>query len=354
MQMDAMKPITLPQGAHASQAGGDEGTVESLVRELVRQKPQSRDEKKHKDSEAVALPIWHAPPMPAALRNVMQGSIKASAKLEHQAGAGTAGKAADAGRSQEAQTVPDGLARGDVLRAVRARAASVRQQGQLPAQAASHTASDTAPHTASHKASHKAAPRIEAGMVTGSAAGAASEAALIQAPDMKHKVAAVADSVSPAAAPGASTQAESAHRPAKDATGEEAMASLQSLPNQLKQAPLQQASQPAPAQPSTRAALMKMAASAKVGDDSPASPAVAGTQDGMTYRFRSWGNEHSVTVQGQADGSMLLQPSNTLVAHRLDQQWQSGNPQQWNLARENGHQGGQQQQHQQHDAEDEA
>ncbi|WP_440029661.1 SpaN/EivJ family type III secretion system needle length determinant [Chromobacterium amazonense] len=75
-------------------------------------------------------------------------------------------------------------------------------------------------------------------------------------------------------------------------------------------------------------------------------------QSGLTYRFSSWGGEHAVTVQGPAGGSLLLQPSDALVAQRLSEQWQSGNPQQWQLARDSG-EGREQRQPQQHE-EDEA
>ncbi|MEJ8675058.1 type III secretion system needle length determinant, SpaN/EivJ family [Chromobacterium amazonense] len=93
----------------------------------------------------------------------------------------------------------------------------------------------------------------------------------------------------------------------------------------------------------------RMAGEAKA---SMVSGAVSATQNGLTYQFRLWGNEHSVTVQGTLSGSLLLQPSDVLVAQRLGEQWQSGNPQQWQLARDGGEGRGQQQP--QRDEEDES
>ncbi|MEN3029781.1 type III secretion system needle length determinant, SpaN/EivJ family [Chromobacterium amazonense] len=85
---------------------------------------------------------------------------------------------------------------------------------------------------------------------------------------------------------------------------------------------------------------------------STVSTAAEAAQNGLTYQFRRWGNEHSVTVQGTLSGNLLLQPSDVLVAQRLGEQWQSGNPQQWQLARDGGEGRGQQQPQQ--DEEDES
>lgn len=72
---------------------------------------------------------------------------------------------------------------------------------------------------------------------------------------------------------------------------------------------------------------------------------------GLTYRFTRWGAEHAVTVQGQTGGAFLLQPSDSLVTQQLSAQWQSGEPQKWQLARDGSE--GREQSHQQKNEEDE-
>lgn len=73
---------------------------------------------------------------------------------------------------------------------------------------------------------------------------------------------------------------------------------------------------------------------------------------GLTYRFTRWGAEHAVTVQGQTSGALLLQPSDSLVTQQLSAQWQSGDPQKWQLARDGSE--GRESRHQQQNEEDEA
>ncbi|WP_279205322.1 type III secretion system needle length determinant, SpaN/EivJ family [Obesumbacterium proteus] len=68
-------------------------------------------------------------------------------------------------------------------------------------------------------------------------------------------------------------------------------------------------------------------------------------QSGLTYRFSRWGGDFAVAVQGQTGGTLLLQPSDAYVAHRLSEQWQSGNPQKWQLARDGSEENKQRQQH---------
>lgn len=58
--------------------------------------------------------------------------------------------------------------------------------------------------------------------------------------------------------------------------------------------------------------------------------------NGLTYRFTRWGAEHTVTVQGSTGGNLLLQPSDSVVTQQLSEQWQSGHPQKWQLARDGG------------------
>ncbi|WP_434626732.1 SpaN/EivJ family type III secretion system needle length determinant [Chromobacterium sp. CV08] len=87
----------------------------------------------------------------------------------------------------------------------------------------------------------------------------------------------------------------------------------------------------------------------------PAAPQAAPAPEasGLTYRFQSWGATHAVTVQATPGSAQLtLQPSDSLVQQRLGEQWQSGNPQQWNLAGD-GRDGGGQDRRRQRDEEEE-
>ncbi|HID7510677.1 TPA: type III secretion system needle length determinant, SpaN/EivJ family [Enterobacter hormaechei] len=89
---------------------------------------------------------------------------------------------------------------------------------------------------------------------------------------------------------------------------------------------------------------------------SPVTVSIADTPrmqpSGLTYRFTRWGAEHTVTIQGQTGGALLLQPSDPLVTQQLSAQWQSGDPQKWQLARDGSE--GREQRHQQQNEEDEA
>lgn len=69
---------------------------------------------------------------------------------------------------------------------------------------------------------------------------------------------------------------------------------------------------------------------------------------GLTYRFTRWGAEHTVTVQGQTSGVLMLQPSDLLVTQQLSAQWHTGNPQRWQLARD-GSEGREPRHHQQNE-----
>ncbi|KMN36756.1 hypothetical protein VI26_05590 [Chromobacterium sp. LK1] len=83
------------------------------------------------------------------------------------------------------------------------------------------------------------------------------------------------------------------------------------------------------------------AAQAQPAPYAPSAPEPA--QPGLTYRFQRWGGEHAVNVQSQPGGVLSLQPSDSLVQQRLGEQWQSGNPQQWQMARDDGHEQGRRQ-----------
>lgn len=66
----------------------------------------------------------------------------------------------------------------------------------------------------------------------------------------------------------------------------------------------------------------------------------------LTYRFQQWGNGYSVNIQSAQIGELSLTPSNRHVEQRLNEQWQSGNPERWHLTRDG--QQSQQQHKQQH------
>ena len=106
---------------------------------------------------------------------------------------------------------------------------------------------------------------------------------------------------------------------------------------------------PQPAQPSAAAPRETAPAARPRQEPSQAQPAPSApsapepAQPGLTYRFQRWGGEHAVNVQSQPGGVLSLQPSDSLVQQRLGEQWQSGNPQQWQMARDDGREQGRQQ-----------
>lgn len=72
----------------------------------------------------------------------------------------------------------------------------------------------------------------------------------------------------------------------------------------------------------------------------------------LTYRFQRWGGDFSVNIQPQS-GAMMLSPSDALVEQKLNDNWQSGNPNRWHLVQEENREGRQSQnQHMTEDEED--
>lgn len=91
-----------------------------------------------------------------------------------------------------------------------------------------------------------------------------------------------------------------------------------------------------------RGTVLRELGEQKINMSSPSSFAAQGADvsvkqpNGLIYRFTRWGAEHTVTVQGATGGNLLLQPSDSVVTQQLSEQWQSGHPQKWQLARDGG------------------
>ncbi|WP_157380559.1 type III secretion system needle length determinant, SpaN/EivJ family [Burkholderia ubonensis] len=282
--METMIPIALPgDGAMASRDDTD-SLIDSLSRELTRREPQPRkEEERDRESVAEAGPwLSPLPPALAALRRNKLGQMAPAVKLE--------------GRSQSL-TVRD-LPRNGGAAPHRDKAAVKpgAQDGKHPA---------TLPEAAGTKAESMVAADRGQALPAGQIAAAPKQAALASLESaLPHSV---------------------ERKPRPDA-----------LPSQGS--PTQSASfsrfTPSPSPQARREAMSGMSRHAS----SESAPSVDVPQSALTYRFSRWGGEHAVTVQAPANGVLLLQPSDALVAQRLSEQWQSGNSQQWQLARDGGEQ----------------
>ncbi|MGC3029870.1 type III secretion system needle length determinant, SpaN/EivJ family [Burkholderia sp. DN3021] len=291
--METMTPIALPGDGAIASPDDTDGPMDRLSRELARREPQPRkEEERDRESAAEARP-W-LPPLPpalAALRQNQLGQVAAAVKPE--------------GRSQSftMTALPqDG-------------GAAPHSRSAWPL--AELVGGKTAAKPGARDAKHPAALPEAAGVVAASMAAVDGGQAL-----PAGQIAAAPEQAAPA--PSESALPHSAKRkPRSDA-----------LPPQG--GPAQSASSsriaPSPSPQACQEAAPGMPRHAR----SESAPAVDVPQSALTYRFSRWGGEHAVTVHAPANGVLLLQPSDALVAQRLSEQWQSGNPQQWQLARDGG------------------
>ncbi|KVZ51083.1 type III secretion system needle length determinant, SpaN/EivJ family [Burkholderia ubonensis] len=292
--METMIPIILPgDGAMASPDDTD-SLLDDLSRELAQQEPQPRkEEERDRESSAVAG-FWLPPLSPAlaALRRNQLGHVAAVVQPEGRSQSLTM-KALprDGGAAPHSQSAwPQAeLVRGKA--AVKPRAQDGSRPGVLPETAgggASMVAADGG----------RAIPAGQIAAAPEQAALASSEFALSHSVERKPRP----DTLPPQGGP---AQSASSSRLT-----------------------------PSPSPKARQEAAPGMPRHAR----SESAPAVDVSQSALTYRFSRWGGEHAVTVPAPANGVLLLQPSDALVAQRLSEQWQSGNPQQWQLARDGGEQ----------------
>lgn len=311
--MEAMTPIALPGGTPVTLPGEADDTLDSLARELARNKPQPRDEDERRRDVADEMPSSlpqqaPLPPVLATLRRAEAGKVEE-----------TSGRASRPGKPEgqgEAVTAKS--------RKVPVEPSTMDKSHQLPA------------------------PPL-AGKVQG-AIPVPDAALLAQAEGLDQALAG-----EPASVPGPAPRRAVVTRSAPAAQVPTRAEAIERKPRHESATPPLLVSQPAPHAAPRGRAEPQVALQRHARHEAVPAPAVAESptlQSGLTYRFSSWGAEHAVTVQGQTGGTLLLQPSDPLVAQRLGEQWQSGNPQQWQLARDGGE--GREQHQPQQDEEDEA
>ncbi|WP_217591405.1 type III secretion system needle length determinant, SpaN/EivJ family [Burkholderia sp. GbtcB21] len=375
--METVIPVAFPgDGAMASPDDTD-SLMDSLSRELARREPQPRnEEERDRESAAEARP-W-LPPLPpalAALRRNQAGQVAAAVEPEGRSqslpmgalpqGGGAAPHSRSAWPLAElvrgkAAVRPGGLEGKDgALPLLRAALSLPETVGRMMAaksgaQDGKHPAA--LPEAARVVAASMAAADGGLAFLSGQIAAAPEHAALPHSVERKPRPDALplhggpvqSDAAAPEHAGLASSASALPHsverKPRPDALPLHGGGPVQSAPpSRLTPSPSTQARQ------ESAPGLPRHARSERA-------PAVDAPQSGLTYRFSRWGGEHAVTVQAPANGVLLLQPSDALVAQRLSEQWQSGNPQQWQLARDGGkggEEGGEQRQRPQQE-EDEA
>ncbi|WP_374424698.1 type III secretion system needle length determinant, SpaN/EivJ family [Chromobacterium sp.] len=337
--MEAMTPMPAP-GADlrpATDAAGD-GAAEAFAREAQKQRQDAADPDRDEEGEAgereqdrsrlpAALP-WQ-PPLPAQWN---------AARLS--AGGRHAAEAALSAPGKRGQTLL-----GDGERPDAHGKSAARQQGaHVAALAAQHAASlaplaaaakvrvapaAVAPPKAEHmplKMEQAPAAKTEQALAKGETPPAA--ALTPAAPKAQHS-----ESAAPMSGPASIAAREGGDARKSEAAPVGAVAAPPQPQAQATATPPREAAPPA--RPRQDAAPAQPAPSA------PSAPEPA--QPGLTYRFQRWGGEHAVNVQSQPGGVLSLQPSDSLVQQRLGEQWQSGNPQQWQMARDDGREQGRQQ-----------
>lgn len=320
--MEAMTRIAPPGGAPTTLPGEADNTLDSLARELARNKPRPRDEDERRRDVADEMPSSppRQVPLPLALAALRRGEPGQDA-------AGTGGRDRTPVLDKSGRWHKPG-APGEAVAA---------KSRKVPTEA---SAMDK---------SHKVPALPLAGKALGMDAVPLTQGeGLEQAPAGEPAGAPVQAAAQLARRAGAARPAPAAPTLVRTEAGER-------KPHHESATPPLLVSQPAPhiaprGRGEPAAVLQRHARHEPAPTQAVSEPPTL--QSGLTYRFSSWGAEHAVTVQGQAGGSLLLQPSDPLVAQRLSEQWQSGNPQQWQLARDGGE--GREQHRPQQDEEDEA
>ncbi|WP_175743436.1 type III secretion system needle length determinant, SpaN/EivJ family [Burkholderia ambifaria] len=297
--METLIPIALPGGGAMASSDDTDSLMDRLSRELAWREPQRRKEECDRESSAEAR-SWLPPLSPAlaALRGNQSGQVAAAFKPE--------------GRSQPLPmgALPQGGGAGPHSRSVCTLAELVR--GKAAAKPGGLEDKDGA-QDGKHPAALPEAARVVTASMAAASGGQAFPAGQIAA--------------APEQAALASSESALPHsverNPRPDALPLQGGPAQSTPSSRLTPSPSPQARQEAaPGMP-------RHARSARAH-------AVDAPQSGLTYRFSCWGGEHAVTVQAPVNGVLLLQPSDALVAQRLSEQWQSGNPQQWQLVRDDG------------------
>lgn len=350
--MEAMTPIPAPSAdTRPATAADADGAAEAFAREAQRQRRDAADP--DRDGEDVAgereqdrsrlpagalwqpplPPHWHAARLNAGGRRAAEAALSAPGK-RGQAPLGDGERPSADARGKTAAG-PQGL-RAAAAALAAEHAASLTPAADAPVKVGAQTLgalfkAEPAPRKTEHApAKGEAAP-------PGAAARVEASIAMPTATPTPHgRSAPKADAAAPAPAPtpavtregGEARKNETAPAAAAPIAPQQAQASAPATPPRDTAPPARPRQDPTPAQAQTTLS----AASAP----EPAQP-------GLTYRFQRWGGEHAVNVQSQPGGVLSLQPSDSLVQQRLGEQWQSGNPQQWQMARDDGREQGRQQ-----------
>lgn len=340
--MEAMTPIPAPSAdTRPASAADADGAAEAFAREAQRQRQDAadpecggEDEAGEREQDRSRLPagaLWQ-PPLPphwnaarlnAGGRHAAEAAVSAPGKRGQAPLVDGERPAADA-RGKTA-VGPQGLHAAAALAAQHA--ASLAPTADVPAKAG--PAAPATMSAALRKAEHVSA-KGEASL----SAAAAQTAAAAPTPPGRTVSKAEAAAPVPAPTPAAAREGGETRKTEPAPAAAAAVAPQQAQPS----AP---ATPPREAAPPSRPRQDPAQAQAQTALSAPSAPEPA--QPGLTYRFQRWGGEHAVNVQSQPGGVLSLQPSDSLVQQRLGEQWQSGNPQQWQMARDDGREQGRQQ-----------
>lgn len=338
--MEAMTPIPAPS-MDARPAAEADGAAEAFAREAQRQRQDAADPERDGEDEAgererdrSRLPagaLWQ-PPLPPhwnAARLSAGGRHAAEAALSVPGKRGRTplgeGEGPDAGTRGKTAARPQGAQAAAAALAAQ-HAASLAPTADAPVKVVAQTlGAQSKAEPALRKAEHASA-KGEASLPAAAPQTAAA------APTPLGRTVSKAEAAAPVPTPAAAREGGETRK--------------------TESAPAAAALTPPPAQPSAPATPPPREAAPQarprqdpaLSQTTPSAPsAPEPAQPGLTYRFQRWGGEHAVNVQSQPGGVLSLQPSDSLVQQRLGEQWQSGNPQQWQMARDDGREQGRQQ-----------
>lgn len=312
-----MEPVNtsgLAGGLSTASLGEKENSLDNVVRELAGNKPEQRydDDRQDDSANEISLTPVMAHTLPPALLAVRAGKIASHRPSKGQPSV-----------SQATMTQPDassseGLVRG--LSSARGVADPAKTLSQLIAQANATSSSALEPPSLSAQSS---------GIVSGSSALAKNDTDRVTVrtvPRTDGRGFEILSTTGSGSLPTLSMSGLAIQKDAREKRVREDGAGSAGLQTSLV----------------SRETGLRQLGEQKMNMSSPSPFAAQGAEvpvkqpNGLTYRFTRWGAEHTVTVQGTTGGNLLLQPSDSVVTQQLSEQWQSGHPQKWQLARDGG------------------
>lgn len=310
-----MEPVNtsgLAGGLSTASLGEKENSLDNVVRELAGNKPEQRydDDRQDDSANEISLTPVMAHTLPPALLAVRAGKIASHRPSKGQPSV-----------SQATMTQPDassseGLVRG--LSSARGVADPAKTLSQLIAQANATSPSALEPPSLSAQSS---------GIVSGSSALAKNDTDRVTVrtvPRTDGRGFEILSTTGSESLPTLSMSGLAIQKDAREKRVREDGAGSAGLQTSL----------------ASRETGLRQLGEQKMNMSSPSPFAAQGAEvpvkqpNGLTYRFTRWGAEHTVTVQGSSGGNLLLQPSDSVVTQQLSEQWQSGHPQKWQLARD--------------------